>query len=344
MIFSPLRLLFALALIGCADSGSTRDPGAPPTEIHDFLTSSPLRDSVLLSGQDSIPIVRFSGIFSTPDGQLAMADVSEGRVSFYDSTGTLLRVVGRKGRGPGEFSEPRFVTWNDREQLIVAEGTGRVSVFSASGTYERSFQVEALGISSLSALSGGQYLVTTYDNPTGILLRIDSTGAVDRRFVQRRYPPAVDRPTHPLWKTVTQYWHVARGDTAYVFATISDSMWAVDLNSGNVTAHHLEVPGYSFAEIPDRMETDRAKMFAWIENHPMAQGAWIDADGTLGVSYVRGTLAYGDSSVLMVRRRDGAWSAMRSAAPIYGTTQSSLLGILHPGSAIATLGLWEKPW
>ncbi len=342
-----IRHLIALlsALAGCSGS---RDTSANPvprgTEISNFSASSPLRDSVILKGQDSVPVVRYSGLAASPTGELVLVDVSEGHVLFYDSTGTLLRVVGKKGRGPGEFTEPRYVGWNARRQLFVGEGNGRVSIFSERGDYVRSFQMQALGISSLSVTEAGEYLVTTFDNPTGILLLVDSVGAVLRRFIPRKHAPVIDQPTHPLWKMVTQYWHVAKGDTAYVFATVSDSMWTVDLRSGSVMAHHIKVPDYNPPKIPEKVETDRAKMFAWIADRSMAQGAWIDTDGTVGISYVRGTLAYGDSAVLMVRRRDGVWMALQSASPVYGTTRASLLGILHPGTAVATLGLWEKPW
>jgi hypothetical protein len=57
-------------------------------------------------------------------GRMAVADRMSGRVSIYDSTGTLLHLIGRSGEGPGEFVRPIDAALLDDGSVAVAE-TGR---------------------------------------------------------------------------------------------------------------------------------------------------------------------------------------------------------------------------
>jgi hypothetical protein len=282
-----------------------------------------------------------------PDGRIALADASEGHVLVYAVDGSLQRVIGRKGRGPGELREPRFPAWTPSGLLAVGEGNGQVSVFNRDGGFVRSFQVEALGLSSLSARSDGGFIATTYGNNRGVLIVVDSLGENPRRLFPRSKPPVVHKPDHPLWNTVTQYWHVLQQDTAFVFATVSDSMWMVDLNSGKVIGTRIPVPEYEPSVPPDPKGPPDPRRggnpFAWITAFPIAMGAWADeADGTIGISFVRGTLAYGDPTTLMIRQRTGGWIALTNAEPVYGARQT-LVGLLSPNELKASLGRWSKP-
>lgn len=77
------------------------------------------------------------------DGRVFVANGAEHAVLEYDTTGTLLRRIGRAGHGPGEFMAIRWIALLQPDSLLVLDSElRRITVFDASGTYARSFTVE----------------------------------------------------------------------------------------------------------------------------------------------------------------------------------------------------------
>jgi hypothetical protein len=64
-----------------------------------------------------------------PSGTLVVVDSRNRRVLEFDSTGTLVRQVGRDGAGPGEYREPYSVAWLDGGLAVLDPGSPRLSVF-----------------------------------------------------------------------------------------------------------------------------------------------------------------------------------------------------------------------
>lgn len=67
-----------------------------------------------------------------------IADPLDGNIKKYLYDGALYQIIGRKGRGPGEFENPKGLFLNDG-YVYVAELRGRVTVIDTSGKYVRSF-------------------------------------------------------------------------------------------------------------------------------------------------------------------------------------------------------------
>lgn len=63
-----------------------------------------------------------SGFRLLSDGRMIVSDVSDVTVVLLDSTGTLVTTIGRKGKGPGEYVDPRklFALSNDTTLLVDA--------------------------------------------------------------------------------------------------------------------------------------------------------------------------------------------------------------------------------
>ncbi|MGD8495742.1 MAG: hypothetical protein PVF05_06085 [Gemmatimonadales bacterium] len=55
-------------------------------------------------GEPAYEFSDIAGAISLPEGGVAVADAGSGEVRFFDGTGRLERIVGRSGRGPGEFT------------------------------------------------------------------------------------------------------------------------------------------------------------------------------------------------------------------------------------------------
>ena len=71
-------------------------------------------------------------------GNLYVLDPEAGRVVVIDAGGDLVRTVGRKGEGPGEFQIPSdLVVWRDGRFAVADQGHGAYQLFGRDGQLER---------------------------------------------------------------------------------------------------------------------------------------------------------------------------------------------------------------
>lgn len=71
-------------------------------------------------------------------GNLYVLETSAGRVVVIDPQGQLVRIVGRKGQGPGEFHMAMdLAVWRDGRMAVSDLGHGAYQVFSPDGELER---------------------------------------------------------------------------------------------------------------------------------------------------------------------------------------------------------------
>ena len=85
---------------------------------------------------------QFLGITHTallPDGRLAVVNSQLQRVVLFDAEGRFQRTIGRKGDGPGEFRDPRWVYPHSGDSILVIDGQHYTSVFDGEGRYARRF-------------------------------------------------------------------------------------------------------------------------------------------------------------------------------------------------------------
>ncbi len=67
-------------------------------------------------------------------GNIYVLDQKAGMIKAYDRDGKLLRTIGRKGQGPGEFQKPRDIGLTPRGELMVSDTLSRrISFFSTDG-------------------------------------------------------------------------------------------------------------------------------------------------------------------------------------------------------------------
>lgn len=69
------------------------------------------------------------------DGQIVLSDLA--RLLFYDRHGRLIRAVGQKGRGPGEFSQIVNLCALHGDSLMAFDRDGRTTIWDSRGTHLR---------------------------------------------------------------------------------------------------------------------------------------------------------------------------------------------------------------
>ena len=128
-----------LALIGggilclaCTDAPD--DP--PQSEVGAWELVEDLR---LDANAEDFSVVR--RVFVGPQGEIVVPEPQDSRVRVYDSTGTLVAAVGRRGEGPGEFQHLGSVFWAADTLVVWDARLHRVTYLRPDGTVFRTATV-----------------------------------------------------------------------------------------------------------------------------------------------------------------------------------------------------------
>ena len=134
------------------------------------VDSAPLVSIGATDGPAEYLLDRVGGVVRLPDGRIVIGDGGSGQLRFYDSTGTFLHAIGRKGRGPGEFGESLMRVWRaSRGDFFVTDNdNARINVFSEAGWFMRAVHLARLehspSISAMDLFDDGTILATV--NPS----------------------------------------------------------------------------------------------------------------------------------------------------------------------------------
>ncbi len=131
-----------LATVFDSSSGDTiiaRVAGEVPTEKVRQLTEE-LR--IQPGAEDTTLFTQAWSFAVAPDGRMIVPDDGSDRLFLFDASGALLRTIGRKGAGPGEFNQFNGVAaLPDGRVAVLDVGNARISFFSTSGALETSWRV-----------------------------------------------------------------------------------------------------------------------------------------------------------------------------------------------------------
>lgn len=307
--FHASFLILLATLGGCDDA-----PDPPvPTTIGSFSDAFERETTVTLEQSDSMPLVVITDLVQGPDGTLAASDFSEGHVRLFDSSGKILRTIGRKGNGPGEFLGPVAVRWDRARQLHVLDlHRMLISTFTRDGQLVRETKLASAGnASDFAPLNDGGYLLLRVSQAPELLARIDSAGGLVKTYL----PIADYRPTGQksadVWRQALVPSMDVRGDTAWVAISTADSVWAVDLRSGGTTSFSIRPPDYRQPrDPPGPVDTDSA-WNRWREEHDRINGLSLEGNNVL-VTFTR-NVGDATTSTLVVRTPDGTHHVYREA-------------------------------
>jgi hypothetical protein len=165
--------LFLVPLAGCADrTARTLAEDGVPVVVQPARYGSPAtlvlddtvrRDIGGLKERDEDEFDHGNGFLtglSRADGGLAVID--QHRVRLFDSSGAPIAVVGRQGRGPGEFLGLTLLCRVADDRVVVFDQARRVTVIAAEGAIEQQSTLPELAFVSDGCFDDGSFLVQTY--------------------------------------------------------------------------------------------------------------------------------------------------------------------------------------
>ncbi|HDJ86245.1 MAG TPA: 6-bladed beta-propeller [Chromatiales bacterium] len=82
-------------------------------------------------------------------GLIYVADTGANDIKVFNDDGKLVKVIGRRGRGPGEFNGPTHITFAGDRLYVSDTLNARIEVFDARGKYLRTFGRRGLYLGDL---------------------------------------------------------------------------------------------------------------------------------------------------------------------------------------------------
>lgn len=120
-----------------------------------------------IADTEILQVMRTDEVFVRPDGQVYILNFSDARIQHYDAGGKLVRNIGRKGKGPGEFTFPSYVNLTGDRLYVWDELTNLISEFDLDGQFLRQVRVPSRGISLFRTTGGWFYFLRNQDNLEG---------------------------------------------------------------------------------------------------------------------------------------------------------------------------------
>ena len=198
----PRRTVFAFALpfllAACGKEAAQHSNAVVRDSAGIAIVENPTAGSAPEVVVDSLPVLTIGASSKGPDydfgevraaarfrsGQIAVADGKTSVIRIYDSAGSYLRQVGRKGQGPGEFQEIGLLWTTPEDSLLVYDLVSRrLSTFDPSGAFAHQADL---------AKQGFLQPMGRLDN--GVIV------AIGFNFVQESFPSgnATSRPPQPV--------------------------------------------------------------------------------------------------------------------------------------------------
>jgi hypothetical protein len=102
------------------------------------VAAQPYVDIGKAEGEPEYELSAVMGVTRLSDGRIVIGNMQSGELRIYDARGKFLKAAGRKGRGPGEFSQIMGMHWLRGDSIAVIDGMAVLEIFSPDGTWSRS--------------------------------------------------------------------------------------------------------------------------------------------------------------------------------------------------------------
>lgn len=128
------------------------------------------------------------GLNSLLNGNIVVYDQKACHILMFDQQGTYIRKIGKKGQGPGEFSNILCLFATPKNIIVGDTGNMRLQFFDLKGNYVRGFRIfktfRNIAISNNELI----YAVPLRSHPESLLVDIlDNTGKLLTSFGEARF-------------------------------------------------------------------------------------------------------------------------------------------------------------
>lgn len=290
-----------------------------------------------LEENDSVLIANVAAVALSPDGRILVVDASEGNVKLFDQAGALVSVLGRKGRGPGEFSLPQGISIGPSGQIAVADegASASISYFGKDGDYRGRFLLGGYhAAASFAWTSDSELVVAALPNQQrtrSVILRMDTLGNVIESYLPMDFGPPPGMSPSPYWASIRSVYVTVENDTAFVTNSLRNTLWTLDLLSGVTRSDSLDYSGYRPPVPPPETISSPSDIADWATSFDFV-GKPVAAAGMVIIPLIRE--AEGKRQVThLLRDQSGKWWANAGVERLVAGHGNTLLAIRgEPGN------------
>ena len=179
--------------------------GPHPVDVvtRDFADAFAPLQPLVFRTTDPSPVLSVRALSVSPSGHLLVTDSRSGDLKLADGDGRIIRVIGREGEGPGEFTALFDAVFLSDDRIVALDG-GRVltTLFDSAGEVLNTFQLrEQLDPRAVVAIDDSTFLIG------GLVGGLDGGGDISISLYPRtflfRFDTALPedpcgKPLHPL--------------------------------------------------------------------------------------------------------------------------------------------------
>lgn len=122
------------------------------------------------------------------NGNVVVSDQKFGQLFIFDENGNFIRKIGRKGQGPGEFSNPYCLSATPECLFVADTNNMRLQIFDLKGNYIKSFKIFRAYMDIDISKNGLIYAAPLRINPKSLLVDVlDNTGKLLTSFGEARF-------------------------------------------------------------------------------------------------------------------------------------------------------------
>ena len=201
---------------------------------------------------------------SDSNGNIYVLDYRECLIKKYDSQGEFIMKLGRKGQGPGEFSNPYSIIITPQDEIYVGDYMSRkIEVFGSEGAHQKTMKVEFLYYFSITRNKDlivghqvydeegmGSYKVGMYD---------DQKNKIRDFYKQKTYWPARIMDNEFVYEfPYFVRWNINSSDQIYIASSVAYEI-SVLTSEGNLLfkftkdSDPLPVTGEELKKISDKL-------------------------------------------------------------------------------------------
>jgi hypothetical protein len=122
------------------------------------------------------------GVFADKNNCIYVTDAMDYSLKKFDASGSLIKKVGRKGQGPGEFLAPRYLDGSEKYLYVTDHNIRAVQVFDKDLNFLRRFPLN-YPVNDMKVMSDGWIAISSQDfSNQGAIYIMDEMGREQKKL------------------------------------------------------------------------------------------------------------------------------------------------------------------
>lgn len=288
--FAKIAIILSMALIivGCeTKKGSNLTKSPRFSEVTDFEEIFEKIEEIVLDSREDAPLGTILDADVYPTGNLVVLDFEQKNIKKYDRKGNLIRVLGQRGRGAGQFIFPIDLCVDAEGKIYVTDLKGaRTNVFDPQGNLLQSFMMfEGYSPRKIEVDSKGRIYIGGLKYLTKKEALLIHKYAPDGRYIKSFYPMNEKIGEMFLWFTTGVLFDIDKDNYLYCAQPVAYEISKYDSEGRLIKEFSREAYFYTPPTAIAEEETSKAFINAWIDSWTQVANIKVSPSGFVFVVF-----------------------------------------------------------